>query len=143
MKRLALMIVLALLSTTAFALENTVENRSKEADRYLAASPPEAMLKDMAKQMALIYPPEKRDFFVKVMTQYLDIETVTKALKDSMIKIYSADELAALADFYGSSVGISATKKAGKYMAEIMPAIQAEARKAVAKANKDIKEPEE
>lgn len=143
MKTLTLIFVLVLLNTTAFAIEDTVENRSNEADRYLSVTPPKEMFQDMAKQMALNYPPEKRELFIKILTQYLDIEAVTKSLKDSMIKIFTADELAAIAEFYGSPVGRSATKKMGAFMAETLPTMQAEALKAVAKANRDIKEPEE
>jgi hypothetical protein len=143
MKTLALTIILALFSNTAFAIEDTVENRNKEAERYLSVTPPKDMFQDVAKQMAQNYPPEKRELFIKIMTQYLDIEAVVKSFKDSMVKTFTADELAAMADFYGSPVGISATKKMGAYMAEIMPTVQAEALKAVAKANRDIKEPEE
>jgi hypothetical protein len=40
-----------------------------------------------------------------------------------------------LADFYGSPVGKSAMQKFGAYMADVMPAIQAEMLKAQAKMN--------
>jgi len=41
-----------------------------------------------------------------------------------MIKVYTTDELNALADFYGSKLGRSATAKTAAYIAEIMPTIQ-------------------
>jgi hypothetical protein len=135
--------VLLMHSNTVFGVEDTVENRNNEADRYISVTPPKELLQDVAKQMALNYPPEKRELFIKIMTQYLDIDVLTKSMKDSMIKIFTADELAAMADYYGSSNGLSATKKMGAYMAEIMPTIQAEALKAVAMGYKDIKGPEE
>jgi len=139
MGRLALILVLVLLGNTAFAIEDTVENRNKEADRYVSISPPKEMLHDMAEQMARNYPPEKREEFVKIMTQYFDIEAFTKTMKNLMVTIFTADELAEMAAFYGSPTGISATRKMGTYMAEILPSIQAEVSKAVAKANKDIR----
>jgi hypothetical protein len=40
-----------------------------------------------------------------------------------------------LADFYGSPVGKSAMQKFGAYMADVVPAIQAEMQKAQAKMN--------
>jgi hypothetical protein len=52
-----------------------------------------------------------------------------------MVKHFSAEELKALADFYGSPVGKSAMSKFGAYMADVMPAIQAEMIKAQAKTN--------
>jgi hypothetical protein len=47
-------------------------------------------------------------------------------MHDGMAKHFTADELRALADFYGSPVGKSATQKFGTYMADVMPAIQTE-----------------
>ena len=142
MIKLVVIILVLLGSASAFAIEDTVENRSNEAERYLSVNSPKEILQDIAKQMALNYPPEKREFFIKVMTQYLDIELIAKSAKNSMIKIYTADELAAMADFYGSPVGMSATKKTGAYMAEVSPTIQAEAMKAVTKAYREMKESE-
>jgi len=60
-------------------------------------------------------------------------------MKESMVKNFTADELKALADFYGSPVGKSAMKKFGAYMADVMPSIQAEVEKAQAKANREKK----
>jgi len=55
-----------------------------------------------------------------------------------MVKNFTTDELKALADFYGSSVGKSAMQKFGAYMADIMPAMQAEIIKAQAKLNQSL-----
>ena len=63
------------------------------------------------------------------------MEAVTTIMKQAMIKNYTADELKALADFYGSPAGRSATKKQGSYMVDVMPRIQEEVVKAVSKAS--------
>ena len=47
------------------------------------------------------------------MTKHLDIGRVTAAIKAAMVKTFTADELKALADFYGSEVGRSAMAKMG------------------------------
>lgn len=143
MKKLVLVMALILASSNAFALEDSPENRSLEAERYLTVISPRDSFQDAAQQMSKNFSPEKREQFVKAMTQYVDVEAVVKAYKETMVKIYTADELAAMADFYGSAVGISAMKKSGAYMAEIMPVLQAEALKALSKANREFKEPEE
>ena len=49
----------------------------------------------------------------------------------------SADELNALADFYGSSVGASAMKKFGAYMADVAPALQLELRRGMQELGKN------
>jgi hypothetical protein len=143
MKKLALIAMMVLVSSTAFAVQDTAENRTREADRYLSVSSPREMFQDVAEQLALNLPPEQREQFKDILTKYLDIEAVTKSMKESMVKTFTVDELAALADFYGSPVGISAMKKMGVYLGELMPTIQAEALKAIAKANREMKDTEE
>ncbi len=135
MKHTLIIVVLAI-TATAFALDDTPANRSQEAGRYLLATPPEDTMKDMAEQMAMNLPPENRAMFKKLMTEHMDLSAMTKAMKDALVEHFTADELKALADFYGSPVGKSAMKKFGAYMADVMPDIQAEVLKAQAKAIK-------
>jgi hypothetical protein len=68
------------------------------------------------------------------MTKHLDLGRVTAAIKAAMIKTFTADELKALADFYGSDVGKSAMAKMGTYMSEVMPATMNEVQSALVKA---------
>ena len=79
-------------------------------------------------------PEEQRDQFKALMTKYLDLGRVTAAIKAAMIKTFTADELKALADFYGSDVGKSAMAKMGTYMSEVMPATMNEVQSALMKA---------
>jgi hypothetical protein len=137
--KIILVIVAALLTLPAWALEDTKASREQEAVRYLNATPPNEMLENMADQMAKNLPPGQREDFKELMVKHLDIEALTKVIKESMVKNFTADELRALADFYGSSVGKSAMKKFGTYMADVMPSIQAEMVKARAKANREKK----
>lgn len=137
MKRL--LIVCALLfASSVYALEDTPENRAAQTQRYLHAMSPRELMTDMADQLAKTVPPDQRDLLRNVLTKYLDLDALTKAMTDSMVKHFSADELKALADFYGSPVGKSAMKKFGAYMADLSPTIQAEMTKAMAKANQEI-----
>ena len=85
--------------------------------------------------MAVNVPPEQRQKFKETLTSSLDVDALTKAMTDAMVKHFTTEELKALADFYGSPVGKSAMKKFGSYMADVMPALQAEIMKAQAKAN--------
>ncbi len=125
------------ISSLAVAIEDTPENRSVEADRYLKATPPQELFSDMAEQMSKNMPEGQRETFKALLTKHLDIEAFTKAMKDAMVKHFTAEELKALADFYGSEVGKSAMKKFGAYMADAMPAIQREVLKAQTKANQE------
>jgi hypothetical protein len=121
----------------AFAIEDTPQNRRREAERYMQATPPKELFADVAEQVAKTVPPERRQALKDAFTKYLDMDALTKAIKDAMVKNFTADELGALADFYGSPVGKSAMKKFGVYMADVMPALQAEMVKAAARANRD------
>ena len=122
----------------AFSAPDTPETRRQEAERYLQATPPKALFEDMADKMAANLPPDQRDQFKKLMTSQLDIAALTKAMIDSMVKHFTTEELKALADFYGSPVGKSAMQKFGAYMADIMPAMEAEIMKAQAKLDQSL-----
>jgi hypothetical protein len=124
-------IVCLMTASAAGALENTEANRLKEANRYLKATPPEEMVLDMAENMAKNMPEEKRGDFIEVMTKQLDLVSLRKTMLDAMVKHFTADELGALADFYGSPLGKSAMKKFGPYMGDVMPKLQADIMKAV------------
>ena len=132
--RFLLLALLLPFSLPAFALDDTPQNREQQADRYLASAPPQSMMSDMAAKMAETLPEEQRDQFKALMTKHLDLGRVTAAIKAAMIKTFSADELQALADFYGSDVGKSAMAKMGTYMSEVMPATMNEVQSALVKA---------
>ncbi len=134
-----LWIALALGMRAAQAMEDTPANREAQADRYLNATPPAEMFKDMAEQMSREMSPAQRQLFVDLMTKHLDIGSVTQIMKASLVRSFTADELKALADFYGSAVGKSAMKKMGVYMADVMPGIQGEMAKAQQKAAQEAR----
>jgi hypothetical protein len=121
-----------------FSATDTPEARRHEAERYLQANPPKAVFGDIADKMAANFPPDQREQFKRVMTTELDVAALTKAMTDAMVKNFTTEELKALADFYSSPVGKSAMQKFGAYMADVMPAMQAEIIKAQAKLNQSL-----
>ncbi len=142
--KLKLFVVLSLiagLAAPAKAMDDTPENRQKEAERYIAATPPKELFADVADNVSRSAPPDQRQMVKDLLTKYLDVDALTAAMKDAMIKSFTADELKALADFYGSPVGKSAMKKFGRYMGQLMPAIQAEIQNAMAKAKSEAPTP--
>ncbi len=120
-----------LFSVEAVALDDTPENRAAQVERYLRAVPPAELMQDIAVNMATTLPPEHREDFQRLMLVHVDNDKIIDAMKDSMIRHFTADELAAIADLYESPVGKSAMEKMGVYMADVMPIIMAEMRKAV------------
>ncbi len=117
-------------TVSALALEDTPQNREKEADRYLTTVPTKELMADMVNRMAQGMPEGQREQFLNLMTKSLDMDAIQKAQRSTMIKVFTADELAALADFYASPTGKSAMGKMGDYMAELMPVLMAEITKA-------------
>jgi hypothetical protein len=97
------------------------------------------MFEDMAEKVAYNLQPKNREEFKAIFTKNLDINSLTVSIKKALINNFTADELCALSDFYGSEVGKSAMSKFGAYMAEVMPDIQAEMMKAQANANRELK----
>jgi len=139
-KQIFALAVLTLCTSSPFVLgaTDTPETRRREAERYLQATPPKAFFEDMADKIAVNLPPAEREKFKQMLTSQLDIQALTKAMTDAMIKHFTTDELKALADFYGSPVGKSAMQKFGAYVADLMPTMQAEIMKAQAKANQSL-----
>lgn len=139
MKRWSTAIIVAFLAGVPAiqALEDTQENRAKETDRYLAATPASEMMEDMTEAMSMNLPPSERDEFRRLLTEYVDLDRVTEAMRSSMIRNFTADELAAMADLFESPEGKSAMKKMGSYMAEVMPVIEAEVMRAIGQLQRD------
>jgi hypothetical protein len=50
------------------------------------------------------------------------------------MRVFTAEEIKAMADYYGSPAGKSAMNKSGAYMTDLRPALQTELAKAQAKA---------
>ena len=139
-KQIFVLVVLTLCTSSTYVLSatDTPETRRREAERYLQATPPKAMFEDMADKMAANLPPAEREKLKQMLTSQLDIPALTKAMTDAMVKHFTTEELKALADFYGSSVGKSAMQKFGAYMADVMPTMEAEITKAQAKASQSL-----
>ncbi len=116
------------------SIPDTPENRAAQAKRYMEAVPPSEMMANIGRNMAANAPQERASQFMKSFTENLDMAAVERAMHESLTKTFTADELRALADFFGSPVGKSAMAKYGAYLASIMPVIQQEVGKAMQKS---------
>jgi hypothetical protein len=138
--RTILVVAMMALAASAFALEDTPENRAKEAERYLKAAPPADIFKDAADQMTRDLDAKKRQTLQDVIAKQVDLDELTKTMKESLVKHFTAGELKGLADFYNSPEGKSAMGKFGAYMADVMPAIQGQMMKVQAELQKQMSE---
>jgi hypothetical protein len=135
--RLLCLGLLTSLSAPALALDDTQPNREQEAARYLAAVPPEEIAAGMAQNMVESLPQEQQKGFVEAVKKNLNLAAVKAASQAGLVKVFTADELKSLADFYGSPLAKSATKKMGAYMSEVMPLVEKEVDAATEKAEKE------
>lgn len=138
-KLLAVIPLVCLMSAPALALDDTPENRATQADNYLQAVPAQALMDEMAMKLAATLPESQRPAFIALLTKNLDMSAVTNSMRAAMIKNFSADELKAIADFYGSPVGKSAMSKFGSYMADAMGPLKAEIAKAITLTQEQMK----
>lgn len=115
------------------SIPDTQENRLAETKRYLEAVPPREMMADVGRNVAANAPEPQAAQFLKTFMDNLDMASIERTMKESLPKHFTADELRALADFFGSTVGKSAMSKYGAYMGSIMPVIQQEVAKAMQK----------
>jgi hypothetical protein len=124
------------LTLPVFAMDDTIANRELEATRYIVARPTREALEAITDAMIKSenVPPEKRKEVKDLLLKYLDLETLTKDMKVSMIKLFTADELKALADFYELPAAHSAMSKMGAYMDDLGPDIKLQIDRAMVKA---------
>ena len=122
---------------TTTPLADTPANRTAEARRYLEVVPPREMFHDVAENMASAKPAAQAAELEAIFTKHIDIEAFETFLLESLTKVFTAEELRALADFYSSPAGKSVMKKFGEYMAEAMPFIQEQVMGAMQKAERE------
>ena len=120
-----LMLLLLLPACHALA-SDTEQERVAAAKRYLEVAQMSRITDDTVTELAKSLPAEQRGKFLQFMREAVRPEVLERAALASMVKVFTTQEINALADFYGSPVGKSAMSKFGLYMADVMPVIQQE-----------------
>lgn len=133
----ALFFTVALTVAAAEGSDNH-DSRVQAATRYLEVVSMRDLMADMVREGAKNVPPESRQAYIDFMTNTIRVEVLEKAALESMVRHFTAGELNALADFYGSKEGRSAMKKFGVYMADVMPVIQREMIRAIQQAEEPV-----
>jgi hypothetical protein len=127
------------LTGSLWAIEDTPENRAKEADAYLQAVPAKELVDSMTEKLASSVPEAQRDLFKSMMTKHLDLNALVEAQKAALVKVFTAGEIESMKNFYGSADGKSVLKKMSSYMAELMPTVQSQLMKAAQAAAQEVK----
>ena len=103
---------------------DTRERRLRLAERMHEIWSTRERINDALKSMAQRYPESERDSFMNAMQLAIDYGKVEEASIDAMVKTYTAQELQAMVDYYGSKAGQSAEAKRSIYQDRIQPVIQ-------------------
>lgn len=122
----SLLPLLLLLPALHALASDTAEERLAAAKRYLEVAQMSKITDDTVNELAKNFPDDQREKFLAFMHNAVRPEVLEKAAMESMVKVFTAEELNALADFFGSPIGRSAMGKFGLYMADVMPVIQQE-----------------
>jgi hypothetical protein len=113
MKTLLVAIVSASLMTHLFGLQDTPENRAELADRLIRTFPIQDWWVSAERTMQNV-PNDQRDLIVSIL-RHMNWDVIVRAMRQTMIEIYSAEELPALIAAYGSPVGRSIMRNQGSY----------------------------
>lgn len=109
---------------------DSIEDRHAAAERYLQVVPMSTMMNDAVAEFTKQVKPEKRAEFVYLMNQAIRANVLENVMKTTMVKVFTADEINALADFWGSKHGQAAMKKFGVYMGFVLPELDKELKRA-------------
>ncbi len=109
------------------ALEDSYENRNKEATRCLEAMHIKKMLTDAIEQgvNARANNEDEKKQAKELLRKYVDGDEIISEMKEVMIKHYTTDELAAMSDFYSTPIGQSIIKKQAAASTDMMKKMQA------------------
>ena len=124
-------------ASPAFALDDAPQNRAAEAARYMQAVPPESAATDMAKGIVQSLPEQQQAAFLAAIQKNVNPAGIKTAAQAALVKVFTADELKALADFYSAPLAKSAMGQDGAYLAEVMPTVEKEIDAATEKAEKE------
>ncbi|MEZ5448957.1 MAG: hypothetical protein R3E89_08125 [Thiolinea sp.] len=107
------LLIYSLFGSVTFALEDSLPNRQEQADRYLRVNSPQDIFQDIAERTKDSLPAPEQQPFIDMLTKHLDMDVLATTMKQSLIHHFTADEIAALADFYSLPGAKSAMSKMG------------------------------
>ncbi len=149
--------LLCLSATTAWAQEAGAQAPAQTQEQPAAAAAPQIDPEaaaaaerymeniDIVESFDRIYdalgerlPGEHSKVIIELMKKQVRMDVVRNLILESLIAHYTLEELKALADFYGSDVGKSISRKLPDYLNDVNIAIQAEAQRAFQLAMEEV-----
>lgn len=119
----SILIALAILCAPALAQDSDVNTRLELARRMHDIRPTEMQVNAAIDQVAQQQPEEQREAFRTAMRKVLNYKAIEKTSIDAMAKIYTADELKAMVEYYSKPEAKSAGEKEQDYAKIVYPEI--------------------
>src|SRR5215475_11640340 len=119
-------------------IADSPEARVAAAKRYYEVSDFPRLIDATIRASAAARDPQHVDEVVQLMSRHLNVDALAHIMLNAMVKDFTAEELNALADFYGSSVGKSAMSKFPNYLSDAMPQLMAEIQRTVAEIQEEV-----
>jgi hypothetical protein len=117
---------------------DTPETRMAAAKRYYSTVDSKKLLDQSFRAGVASLPEDKRAEALALAKAHFHVEDLTAVAIEALVKNFSTDELNAMADFYGSAEGQSILAKYPTYLAEVMPAMLAEVKRAIAEIQTEL-----
>lgn len=117
--------LISLVSINATA-GDTLKARHDAALRYMEAVSISKLLDETLVELAKQLPEDRREYIIIETKKLVNVPLLKKSMLEGLVKVYTAEEMNALADFYGSDVGKRVMAKYSMFVVEVMPIIQQE-----------------
>lgn len=138
--RTLLIALLLLVSANAFAAEvDTPASRRAAAERYSKVSDFEKQFVAGLEAGLQNLPADQKGEVMLLMKKHLQLEVIETLMVEAMVKTFTTQELDALATFYASGPGKSAMDKMQPFMTSMLPQIQAEMARTLARILEDLR----
>lgn len=114
----------------AATAEPTTPEKIAAAKRYLGTVNVKSLFEGTFQAIKERLPEEEAKDIVDNMAKEIKYDEVERIIRETIVNYFTTEELNALADFYGSDIGRSVTKKFPDYFSEVNTAVQLEAQRA-------------
>ena len=114
---------------------DTPENRLIAARAYIKCVPTSTFTEAALRQLATRREPAQQKEFQRFLSGELRTRVIEDATVNALVRHFTAEEIAALAQFNSSPEGQSIQRKLSAYMADVLPPIQTEINRVLAMTN--------
>ena len=117
---------------------DTTEARMAAAKRYFSTVDMNKLMDQGIQAGLMSLPADKRAEALRLTKAHFHLEEIAAVATAALVKNFTTAELNAMADFYGSAEGQSILAKYPSYLAEVMPAVLAEVKRAIAEIQTEL-----